>query len=95
MPGVVRGKALRVGGVARMYRANREWVRHDGLHDLRITLRSICSSVPCTFEACIAVHERSALSAALSGRYEIDREIGRGGMATVYLPRDLPRDTVW
>ena len=29
------------------------------------------------------------LNAALSGRYEIDREIGAGGMATVYLARDL------
>jgi eukaryotic-like serine/threonine-protein kinase len=29
------------------------------------------------------------LKAALAGRYAIDREIGRGGMATVYLARDL------
>ena len=29
------------------------------------------------------------LSAALAGRYEIDREIGTGGMATVYLARDI------
>ena len=36
--------------------------------------------------------ERSALASALSGRYEIDREIGRGGMATVYLARDLRHD---
>ena len=32
------------------------------------------------------------LQAALSGRYEIERELGRGGMATVYLARDLRHD---
>jgi serine/threonine-protein kinase len=31
----------------------------------------------------------SQLNAALAGRYDIDREIGAGGMATVYLARDL------
>lgn len=30
-----------------------------------------------------------SLSAALSGRYALDREIGAGGMATVYLARDI------
>src|SRR5512132_2437077 len=29
------------------------------------------------------------LAAALDGRYAIDREVGRGGMATVYLARDV------
>jgi tetratricopeptide (TPR) repeat protein len=32
------------------------------------------------------------LEAALTGRYTIERELGRGGMATVYLARDLRHD---
>src|SRR6266567_6327063 len=33
--------------------------------------------------------EFDKLKAALADRYHIDREIGRGGMATVFLARDL------
>src|SRR5216110_3433187 len=33
--------------------------------------------------------DASTLATALGGRYEIEREIGRGGMATVYLARDI------
>ena len=32
------------------------------------------------------------LKAALADRYTIDREIGRGGMATVYLAQDLKHE---
>ena len=34
----------------------------------------------------------TALAAALAGRYDIEREIGRGGMATVFLARDVRHD---
>jgi eukaryotic-like serine/threonine-protein kinase len=34
----------------------------------------------------------TALSAALAPRYRIERELGTGGMATVYLARDLKHE---
>jgi len=35
---------------------------------------------------------RAALQSALAGRYPIERELGRGGMATVFLALDLRHD---
>jgi serine/threonine protein kinase len=35
---------------------------------------------------------RESLNTALAGRYVLEQELGRGGMATVYLARDLKHD---
>jgi serine/threonine protein kinase len=34
----------------------------------------------------------AGLQSALEGRYVLERELGRGGMATVYLAHDLKHD---
>src|SRR4029079_16697833 len=52
--------------------------------------REIHSSLPLG-DICSASHRMLdvQLQSALDGRYTIERELGRGGMATVYLARDI------
>ena len=40
----------------------------------------------------VTADPRSSLSEALSDRYRVERELGQGGMATVYLAHDLRHD---
>ena len=40
----------------------------------------------------LPMHTAEQLSAALAGRYLVERQIGEGGMATVYLARDIKHD---
>jgi serine/threonine protein kinase len=49
----------------------------------------VCRTSP---EADLADDPLASLGAALSGRWRFERELGRGGMATVYLARDLKHD---
>ena len=38
------------------------------------------------------MHSTEQLATALAGRYHIERTLGVGGMATVYLAQDLKHD---
>ena len=61
---------------------------------LRRGQERVCSRSPAVpspgYESSLMAIEQ--LQAALSDRYLIEREIGRGGMATVYLARDIKHD---
>jgi serine/threonine-protein kinase len=49
-------------------------------------------STPPTSDTPPLSHEFAAFAAALAGQYELEREIGRGGMGIVYLARDRRLD---
>src|SRR5438552_214182 len=71
--------------------------RHDGARrgmPGTITRSTSCTRIDRNIEPPPAesVDIIAQLSTALAGRYAIEREIGRGGMATVYLARDLRHD---
>ena len=60
---------------------------HDITRDIvasRVTERAV--------EATSSQISLATLQNALAGRYAFERELGRGGMATVYLARDLAND---
>jgi eukaryotic-like serine/threonine-protein kinase len=48
------------------------------------------SDAPCSFNPCLKIPE--VLRNALKGRYDVERELGAGGMATVYLAQDVRHD---
>ncbi len=52
----------------------------------------LSSSRPLVFRTRAAMDVLAQLTSALFDRYRVEREIGRGGMATVYLARDLKHD---
>ena len=68
-------------------RPGRCWPRTRG--DPR---RTVSSTLPGTEPSPIAIDQLERLNEALSGRYLVERELGTGGMATVYLARDLRHD---
>ena len=53
---------------------------------------TVCLSTPAGWRNPVTTDVLDRLRTALAGTYTIERELGRGGMATVYLARDLKHD---
>jgi serine/threonine protein kinase len=74
-------------------RSIREDIVYSGVGRTRAGPRNGRQS-PLTFDRTVTEptsppHDVAELAAALTGQYEIEREVGRGGMGIVYLARDL------
>src|SRR5467141_2544138 len=59
----------------------------DKVHGNRRFARKHRGSI--ILDAVTTANQRELLNTALAGRYTIERELGRGGMATVYLANDV------
>ena len=61
-------------------------------HTVRAYVNGVLITVPSIYSASNVSATLARLREALSGAYAIERELGRGGMATVYLAHDLRHD---
>src|SRR4051812_22823724 len=86
-------------GVARVAESRDNALAVDRLQDVHevrkipgvLTRRSL-HTILCTMPAFSSTDELTVFSRALTGQYEVEREIGRGGMGVVHLARDLRLD---